>query len=86
MWPREAHSQGLRTLRSSLRCSAPGQLPGELKKPESSLEGLPMTAYPACECCVGVSHSWPRFRDVGGGGGLLKLSMGVCDMHEDGLP
>ena len=31
-WPREAHSQGLRTLRFACRCSAPGQLPGVLKK------------------------------------------------------
>lgn len=30
-----------------------------LRKPKSSLEGSPLTAYPECECCVGASHSQP---------------------------
>ena len=30
-----------------------------LRKPKSSLEGSPLTAYPESECCVGASHFQP---------------------------
>lgn len=61
----EGAGRGRPTARVRGRCTLPADaLPQasclvSLRKPKSSLEGSPLTAYPACECCVGASHSRP---------------------------